>query len=1049
MGRVTRNTIRGGSESLVESVASPDKIGKKARTRKSPSLLGSVDTSADPAPPAAANAKSKPLPKPKAKSKAKANTKKKQQQQQQINKEQAPSERIEAPEAAQATQDHSEVAEAVQEYSEPLQYDMSDARFGDDDYIQTLTEATKDSIILQQQQTLTTLQAELAELKRSALQERARTNEDDLDALVKKRRTLRDHFTIDLPLQEALEARIRREVEAEYAAKLDAERQKLLQQSSPKASSGSQAGPGEASRSKTPPSTATSTIGKPNVDTPQPATFSWPISIIGSAKRIFSKATGSDVQTRIPATVQEENDEDLYSATPIKASTPARGLKRRQSATVPYDSAQRPSKRRHMFTGSDTSSDNERPVNSGELSQPGNGASSSASHASAANAAVEPIYTNGNDNIAPSPMIDASHPATSSSTVTPLKPTTPSNAVLNANTPAAALNANTPAAAAATDPVPRRRRSVKQAVRDRIRASQQASLHHRTILPWEDRNNLSHAWAYEKPTPGSDIIVAHEWVVFDDFGPLMPDWMKEQSQEDKENINHYNTIKEGAEKIKKVHRPNDMPQSTPIVTKKSSSSSAPPKPREPNADKRAEQAAANLAMAEQRKVLREKAAQLAKEQLEAEQALKALDDEEQRAQQTGHKRKRVRIDDLVAIPSRRTADSSGTFALLPEFFDTDDDEFAEISEVADEEEEIVAPASKKTRFEESVYRQREQAQRFAPKTPSKLNQVSRMSTPASSIKNTPGFTAAVDVPINMLDASPYSPPGPSPIPDAPVATEPAKTVQLSKSSIGPSSSLDQNTSSATKAAKTIQPPKPSVEPFFSLDDYTPAATKAAKTVQPPKSSIGPSSSLDKHTPAATEAAETVQPPMGSVLHLYPVEDYTPAPSREAMQIHTPDPERLALYGSKRRAQAAKSATADTTATPVVASPQPISFDFPDTPGAVTSVVASPQPISFDFPDAPAVVSPVAVLPQPVSFDFLDAPSASPLPTTFGTTDEVAPPPPHSPVSFAFPDAPPAYVEPWIKAQLDEERKAPGYFEECGRAFAEAFELWKKEKGITA
>ncbi|KAK5003684.1 hypothetical protein LTR28_009862, partial [Elasticomyces elasticus] len=486
MGRVTRNTIRGGSESLVESVASPDKIGKKARTRKSPSLLGSVDTSADPAPPAAANAKSKPLPKPKAKSKAKANTKKKQQQQQQINKEQAPSERIEAPEAAQATQDHSEAAEAVQEYSEPLQYDMSDARFGDDDYVQTLTEATKDSIILQQQQTLTTLQAELAELKRSALQERARTNEDDLDALVKKRRTLRDHFTIDLPLQEALEARIRREVEAEYAAKLDAERQKLLQQSSPKASSGFQAGPGEASRSKTPPSTATSTIGKPNVDTPQPATFSWPISIIGSAKRIFSKATGSDVQTRIPATVQEENDEDLYSATPIKASTPARGLKRRQSVTSLYDSAQRPSKRRHMFTGSDTSSDNERPVNSGELSQPGNGgkpniaqnsaylivhannvlASSSASHASAANAAVEPIYTNGNDNIAPSPMIDASHPATSSSTVTPLKPTTPSNAVLNANTPAAALNANTPAAAAATDPVPRRRRSVKQAVRD-------------------------------------------------------------------------------------------------------------------------------------------------------------------------------------------------------------------------------------------------------------------------------------------------------------------------------------------------------------------------------------------------------------------------------------------------------------------------------------------------------------------------------------------------------------------------------------------------------
>ncbi|KAK4995429.1 hypothetical protein LTR66_004753 [Elasticomyces elasticus] len=1028
MGRVTRNTIRGGSESLVESVASPDKIGKKARTRKSPSLLGSVDTSSDPAPPAAANAKSKPLPKPKAKSKAKANTKKKQQQR--TNNEQEPSERIEAPEAAQATQDYSEAAEAVQEYSEPLQYDMSDARFGDDDYVQTLTEATKDSIILQQQQTLTTLQAELAELRQSALQERARTNEDDLDALVKKRRTLRDHFTIDLPLQEALEARIRREVQAEYAAKLDAERQKLLQQSSPKASSGPQAGPGEASRSKTPPSTATSTIGKPNVDTPQPATFSWPISIIGSAKRIFSKATGSDVQTRIPATVQEEKDEDLYSATPIKASTPARGLKRRpsitslydsaqrpskrrQSATVPYDSAQRPSKRRHMFTGSDTSSDNERAVNSGELSQPGNGVSSSASHASAANAAVEPIYTNGSDNIAPSPMIDASHPATSSSTATPLKPTTPSNAALNANTPAAA----------ATDPVPRRRRSVKQAVRDRIQASLQASLHHRTILPWEDRNNLSHAWAYEKPTPGSDIIVAHEWVVFDDFGPLMPDWMKEQSQEDKENVNHYNTIKEGAEKIKKVHRPIDMPQLTPIVTKKSSSSLAPPKPREPNADKRAEKAAANLALAEQRKVLREKAAQLAKEQLEAEKALKAFDEEEQRAQQTGHKRKRVRIDDLEAIPSRRTADSSGTFALLPEFFDTDDDEFAEISEVADEEEEIVAPASKKTRVEESVYRQREQAQRFAPKTPSKLKQVSRMSTPASSIKNTPGFTAAVDVSIDMLDASPYSPPGPSQIHDAPAAT---------------------------KAAKTIQPPKPSVEPFFSLDDYTPAATKAAKTVQPPKSSIGPSSSLDEHTPAETGAAKTVQPSIGSVLHLYPLEDYTPAPSREAMQIHTPDPERLALYGSKRRAQAARSATADTTATPVVAPPQPISFEFPDTPGAVTSVVASPSPISFDFPDAPAVVSPVVLLPQPVSFVFPDAPSPSPLPNTFGTTDGVAPPPPpRSPVSFAFPDAPTPYVEPWIKAQLDEEAKAPGYIEECGRAFAEAFELWRKEKGITA
>ncbi|GAM89798.1 hypothetical protein ANO11243_078370 [Dothideomycetidae sp. 11243] len=76
--------------------------------------------------------------------------------------------------------------------------------------------------------------------------------------------------------------------------------------------------------------------------------------------------------------------------------------------------------------------------------------------------------------------------------------------------------------------------------------------------------------------------------------------------------------------------------------------------------------------------------------------------------ESSKKRKRVKIDELSSIPSRRPGQSGGTFALLEEFFDYSEDS-VEIDE--DQLEEISARPAKKARLEQNVF------DLVAPKTP--------------------------------------------------------------------------------------------------------------------------------------------------------------------------------------------------------------------------------------------------------------------------------------------------------------------------------------------
>jgi len=125
------------------------------------------------------------------------------------------------------------------------------------------------------------------------------------------------------------------------------------------------------------------------------------------------------------------------------------------------------------------------------------------------------------------------------------------------------------------------------------------------------------------------------------------------------------------------------------------------KTREPNADKRSAQLKeAEADKSAERRRLLEKAQQLKEEQQRAEQELKRLEQEEEASQEVGKKRKRVKIDDLKVIPSRRPGQSSGTFALLDEFFDYDDDS-VEMDE--DEIQLMSARPNKMARTENNIF----------------------------------------------------------------------------------------------------------------------------------------------------------------------------------------------------------------------------------------------------------------------------------------------------------------------------------------------------------
>ncbi|KAF2149330.1 hypothetical protein K461DRAFT_281696 [Myriangium duriaei CBS 260.36] len=79
---------------------------------------------------------------------------------------------------------------------------------------------------------------------------------------------------------------------------------------------------------------------------------------------------------------------------------------------------------------------------------------------------------------------------------------------------------------------------------------------------------------------------------------------------------------------------------------------------------------------------------------------KSQQGEEAKEPETSKKRKRVKVDDLSCIPSRRPGQSAGTFALLDEFFDYDQDT-VEIDE--NQLEEFTNRPAKKARLERNVF----------------------------------------------------------------------------------------------------------------------------------------------------------------------------------------------------------------------------------------------------------------------------------------------------------------------------------------------------------
>jgi len=130
-----------------------------------------------------------------------------------------------------------------------------------------------------------------------------------------------------------------------------------------------------------------------------------------------------------------------------------------------------------------------------------------------------------------------------------------------------------------------------------------------------------------------------------------------------------------------------------------------------------------------------------------------LDAADKAGQQAGGKRKRVRIDDLGSIPSRRPDQSPGTFSLREEFFTYESDgeeEFVDLGEGEEPEFTAGTRSAKRARMEDDVFqpatpqrpagagagvgagaaaqaaaleRQRLTASQHKPKKPSTLSQV--------------------------------------------------------------------------------------------------------------------------------------------------------------------------------------------------------------------------------------------------------------------------------------------------------------------------------------
>lgn len=148
---------------------------------------------------------------------------------------------------------------------------------------------------------------------------------------------------------------------------------------------------------------------------------------------------------------------------------------------------------------------------------------------------------------------------------------------------------------------------------------------------------------------------------------------------------------------------------------------APPKPVEPNADRRYEQ----MQQAAERKRIQEEAEKIEEEKRQTEEEQKRLDEADAARQEIGNKRKRVRVDDLKHIPAARPG-QTGTFGLLDEFFDqnsdSDEDDYVEMD--VDDIELFTPRPNKKMRLDENV---------FVPASPAKQNPAA--ATPATPVPN--------------------------------------------------------------------------------------------------------------------------------------------------------------------------------------------------------------------------------------------------------------------------------------------------------------------------
>jgi hypothetical protein len=133
----------------------------------------------------------------------------------------------------------------------------------------------------------------------------------------------------------------------------------------------------------------------------------------------------------------------------------------------------------------------------------------------------------------------------------------------------------------------------------------------------------------------------------------------------------------------------------------------PLKPKDTNADRRAEQLEKVAHESAERKRLQEQADKIEQERLRLEEEQRQRDLTSIAQQKTGQKRC-VRVDDLKVIPARRPGEGTGSYGILEEFFDFSDSDEEDMVEVDLKLVQFRSPPAKRIRLDDNV---------FQPKTP--------------------------------------------------------------------------------------------------------------------------------------------------------------------------------------------------------------------------------------------------------------------------------------------------------------------------------------------